>query len=37
MVTFDAGRKLSGVGITLLSYATTGDPSSIEHIKIREK
>ena len=34
IVTFDAGRKLSSVGITLLAYATTGDPSSIEHLKL---
>lgn len=33
VISFDAGRKLSGVGIALLSYATTGNPSSIEHIK----
>ena len=34
VVTFDAGRKLSGVGITLLAYATAGDPFSIEHLKL---
>jgi len=34
VVTFDAGRRLSGVGITLLAYATTGDPFSIEHLKL---
>jgi hypothetical protein len=34
ILTFDAGRKLSGVGIALLAYATTGDPSSIEHLKL---
>lgn len=36
VVTFDAGRRLSGVGTTLLSYATTGDPSSIEHIQLEK-
>ncbi|MHA1267833.1 MAG: hypothetical protein ACTSRS_21560 [Candidatus Helarchaeota archaeon] len=36
VITFDAGRKLSGVGITLLSYATTGTPSSIEHIQLNK-
>lgn len=34
IVTFDAGRKLAGVGIALLAYATTGDLSSIEHLKL---
>jgi len=34
VVTFDAGRRLSGVGIILLAYATAGDPSSIEHLKL---
>ena len=34
VVTFDAGRRLSDVGITLLAYATAGDPSSIEHLKL---
>lgn len=34
VVTFDAGRKLSGVGITLLAYATTGNPSTIENVKL---
>jgi len=37
VTTFDAGRKLSGVGTALLSYATTGDPSSIEQIKLAKK
>ena len=36
VVTFDAGRRLSGVGTTLLSYATTGDPSSIKHIRLEK-
>jgi len=36
VVTFDAGRKLSGVGTALLSYATTGDPSSIEYIRLEK-
>lgn len=36
VITFDAGRKLSGVGIALLSFATTGNPSSIEHIRIEK-
>jgi len=36
VISFDAGRKLSGVGTTLLSYATTGDPSSIEHIRLEK-
>ncbi len=36
VITFDAGRKLSGVGIALLSFTTTGNPSSIEHIRIEK-
>lgn len=36
VVTFDAGRKLSGVGIALLAYATTGDLSSIEYLKLNK-
>ena len=36
VVTFDAGRKLSGVGISLLSLATTDNPSLIEHIKLEK-
>jgi len=36
VVTFNAGRKLSSVGISLLSYATTGKPSSIEHIRLEK-
>jgi len=34
VITFDAGRKLSSVGIALLAYATTGDLSSIEYLKL---
>lgn len=37
VISFDAGRKLSGVGIALLSYATTGNPSSIENIKLEKR
>ena len=33
VISFDAGRKLSGVAVALLSYATTDNPSCIEHIK----
>lgn len=36
-ISFDAGRKLSGAAMALLSYATTGDPSSIEHIKLSKE
>jgi hypothetical protein len=36
VISFDAGRKLSGVAIALLSYATTGNPSSIKHIKLEK-
>ena len=36
-ISFDAGRKLSGAAMALLSYATTGDPSLIEHIKLVKK
>lgn len=34
IVTFDAGRKLSSVGLALLAYATTGDITSIEHLNL---
>jgi hypothetical protein len=34
---FDAGRKLSGAAMALLSYATTGTPSLIEHIKLTKE
>lgn len=34
VVTFDAGRKLSGVGAALLSNATTYNPAAIQHIKL---
>jgi len=34
IVTFDAGRRLSAVGITLLAYAITGELSSIGHLKL---
>ena len=37
VISFDAGRKLSGAAMALLSYATTGNPSSIEHIKITKE
>lgn len=33
VVAFDAGRRLSGVGVSLLSHATTGIPSSIQNVK----
>ncbi|MBT9168036.1 MAG: hypothetical protein DDT19_01381 [Syntrophomonadaceae bacterium] len=36
VISFDAGRKLSGAAITLLSYATTGNPSSIEGIRLEK-
>jgi len=36
-ISFDAGRKLSEVAMAVLSYATTGDPSSIEHIKLSKE
>lgn len=37
VISFNAGRKLSGVAMALLSYATTGNPSSIEHIKMEKE
>lgn len=37
VISFDAGRKLSGVAMALLSYGTTGNPSSIEHIKMEKQ
>lgn len=37
VIPFDAGRKLSGATITLLSHATTGNPSSIEPIKLEKE
>lgn len=37
VIPFDAGRKLSGVAITLLSYTTTGNPSSIENIRLEKE
>lgn len=36
IVAFDAGRKLAGVGIALLAYATTRDLSSIEYLKLNK-
>jgi len=37
VISFDAGRKLSGGAIALLSHITTGNPSSIEHIKLEKE
>jgi len=37
VISFDAGRKSSGASMALLSYATTGDPSLIEHIKLTKE
>jgi hypothetical protein len=37
VIPFDAGRKLSGAAVALLSYATTRNPSSIEHIKLEKE
>ena len=37
VISFDAGRKLSGAAVALLSYATTGIPSSIEHIRLEKE
>lgn len=37
VVSFDAGRKLSGAAITLLSHATIGNPSSIESIRLEKE
>lgn len=34
VITFDAGRKLSNIGIALVSYATTRNPSYIQNLKI---
>lgn len=36
VVTFDSGRKLSGVGIALLAYATTANPAAIEHLRLEK-
>jgi hypothetical protein len=33
VVSFDAGRKLSNVGISLLSYSMTSDPGVIENVR----
>lgn len=35
-ISFDAGRKLSRAATVLLSYATTGNPSSIENIRLEK-
>lgn len=37
VIPFDAGRKLSGAAIALLSYTTTGNPSSIENIRLEKE
>lgn len=37
VIPFDAGRKLSGAAVALLSYATTGNPSSIENIRLEKE
>lgn len=37
VVPFDAGRKLSGAAAALLSYATTGNPSSIDFMKLEKE
>lgn len=37
VISFDAGRKLSGGAIALLSHITTGNPSSIEYIKLEKE
>lgn len=37
VISFDAGRKLSGGAMALLSYTTTGNPSSIEHVKLEKE
>ena len=37
VISFDAGRKLSGAAIALLSYGTTCNSSSIEHIKLEKE
>ena len=37
VIPFDAGRKLSGAATALLSYATTGNPSSIENIRLEKE
>lgn len=37
VISFDAGRRLSGAAIALISYATTGSPVSIEHIKLEKQ
>lgn len=36
VVSFDAGKKLSGAAVTLLSHATTGSPSSIDNMKLEK-
>lgn len=37
IISFDAGRRLSGAAIALISYATTGSPMSIEHFKLEKQ
>lgn len=37
VISFDAGRKLSGPAIALLSYITTEDPSSIEQVRLEKE
>ena len=37
VVSFDAGRKLSDGAVALLAYATAGNPSSIEHVKLEKE
>lgn len=37
VISFDAGRKMSGGAMALLSYNTTGNPSSIEHVKLEKE
>jgi len=37
VISLDAGRKLSGVAITLLSHSTIGNPSSIKPIRLEKE
>lgn len=37
VVSFDAGRTLSRVAVALISYATTGNPAVIKHIRLEKQ
>lgn len=37
VISFDAGRKLSGSAMALLSYTTAGNSSSIKHVRLEKE